>query len=169
MRLSTILPLASAAILASSAIARPVSYIAFRDDADLAERALGDLQVLFDRGYFGEQLSVRTEGPPHPGTFPQRGAHRGMDGLKAHTAEREDWHERARAHEAGQKAAKKAAKAATKAAKKGGSQPAGAQGVSQPASAQGSSQPAQGSSPHVKKVGSRPKAQSKKWVAPKRD
>jgi len=62
-------PLVSAAMLASSAVARPVSYIAFRDDVDLAERALDDLNIvrLFDRDYLGEQLSARAERPGwHP-------------------------------------------------------------------------------------------------------
>jgi len=110
MRLSTILPLASAAMLASSAVARPVSYIAFRDDADLAERALGDLQVLFDRGYFDEQLSVRAELPPHPGKFPERKDHGpGKEGLDAMTAKRKQWHTDVRKHETAQKKAAKEA------------------------------------------------------------
>ncbi|KAH9830197.1 uncharacterized protein C8Q71DRAFT_381892 [Rhodofomes roseus] len=94
MRFSTILPLVSAAMLASSAVAHPISSIAFRNDADLAERAPGDLNTfrLLVRDYLGEQLAARAH---HPGPFPDRlDFSHGESGWKDYLNERKNWNAR---------------------------------------------------------------------------
>jgi len=177
MRLSTILPLVSAAMLASSAVARPVSYITFRDDADLAERALGDLDIfeLFGRGYLGEQLSVRAEHPPgHPGPFPER--HHfgpGQPGMDALADARRKWHANAQNIKKEKKGAEKEEKGKDKLWKLDQAHAKALHEQAAHYASQGGSPPAQGRSHQLqgtqhKVPGSRPPAQSKTWKAPKK-
>ncbi|KAH9911902.1 uncharacterized protein B0H18DRAFT_288311 [Fomitopsis serialis] len=61
--------LVSVVVFASSVVPRPISSFAFRDDTDLAERALGDLDTLrlFGRGFSGEWLAARAQSDPGTG------------------------------------------------------------------------------------------------------